>query len=93
MNRRREAKNKNLLKRIIFWKSVAALILCAAGFAVASENENIRVSVSRAKLLRGETVEITVETQSKEMIRASLLKPTVGAENLSLQKTEDGIYR
>jgi hypothetical protein len=74
MNRCREAKNRNLLKQIIFWKLVTALILCAARFAVASENENIHVSVSKAILQRGEVVEITVKTQSKETVRASLLK-------------------
>jgi hypothetical protein len=93
MKRCTEAKKMNLLKQIIFWKSVAVLVLCSANFAAASETESLRVSVSRAKLQRGETIEIIVKTQSQETPRASLLKPTVGADDLSLQRTEAGVYR
>jgi len=89
MNRYCKAERKFLLKLV----AAAALVLCAAIFTVAAQNESIGVSVSRSKVRRGESVEITIKTQNSETARASLLKPTVGAENLSLQKAEDDIYR
>ncbi len=73
--------------------AAVALTFWAAGFAVAAENEGIRVSVSRSKVQRGESVEITVKVQNKETVQASLLKPNIGAEDLNLQSGEDGVYR
>lgn len=88
MNRHCKAKRKILLKL------VAALVLtfCAPGFTVAADNESIDVSVSRSKVRRGESVEITIKAQNKKAVRASLLKPTVGAEDLILQSGGDGVY-
>lgn len=82
---------KFLRKSIIF-----ILIFTAFLFGTIISNAQtsiINVSVSRAKVERGETVEIIVKTQSEETPKASLLKPTIGAEDLPLQKAEDGIYR
>ena len=57
--------------------------------------ETINVSVNQAKIKRGEFVEVTVKTRSRENVRAALLKPTVGVEDLSLQKIpgQEDAYR
>jgi len=81
-------------KRKISLKLVAALVLTffAPGFNAAADKESIDVSVSRSKVRRGESVEITIKAQNKKAVRASLLKPTVGAEDLILQSGGDGVY-
>lgn len=61
--------------------------------AANAQTRNISLSVSRAKIERGQTVEITVKSTSKDLLQASLLKPSIGVENLSLQKIEAGVFR
>lgn len=58
-----------------------------------AQTPNISVSVSRAKIERGQTVEITIKTMNKASVQASLLKPSIGVENLSLQKIEESVYQ
>ncbi len=58
-----------------------------------AQTTGINVSVDRAKVGRGQTVEITVRTAGGNTPNAGLLKPAVGVENLSLQKAEEGVYR
>jgi hypothetical protein len=74
---------------------VAFIIIAILSGALVAAGQAIQVSVSQAKVKRGESVEVTIRTQSKEDIQASLLKPTIGVENLSLQKVagREGVYR
>lgn len=74
----------NIAVRLVFM--IVAILSGAA--VVTAQGQPIRVSVSQAKIKRGESVEVTIKTQGIESVRASLLKPTVGVEDLSLQKVE-----
>ena len=71
------------------------IIIAILSGALVAAGQAIQVSVSQAKVKRGESVEVTIKTQSKKNIQASLLKPTIGVENLSLQKVagQEGVYR
>jgi hypothetical protein len=62
-------------------------------FMTNAQTKNIDVTVDQAKVSRGQTVEITVKTGTHETPAALLLKPSKGAENLSLLKAEAGVYR
>lgn len=84
----------------IYHSFFAIIMLCAAGLAVASENEGPRVSVSRSKVQRGETVEVRIQLKREREsatspVRAVLLRPTIGVENLPLQAVagQPGVYR
>lgn len=77
--------------RLIF--SIAAILFTAT--AAAAQNQTITVSVDQSKVNRGQSVEVTIKTRNKEAVRASLLKPAVGTEDLELQKIAgaEGTYR
>ena len=90
MNRQRNAKNKMPLRLGLACHLAVALMLCAASVAVASQNDGLRVSVSGSKARRGETIEVKIQVHreqdsAKSPVRAVLLRPTAGVENLSLQ--------
>lgn len=74
----------NITVRLVF---IFVAILSGAA-VVAAQTQSINVSVSQAKIKRGESVDVTIKAQSKGVVRASLLKPTIGGEDLSLQKVE-----
>lgn len=65
---------------------IIAVMLFAAAAPATARTQAINVSVSQAKAVRGQTVEVTIKARNKQNIRASLMKPTVGAEELFLQK-------
>ncbi|MGI8467226.1 MAG: DUF4434 domain-containing protein [Pyrinomonadaceae bacterium] len=81
----------------ILQKSLDIIFLIIAflfgGIVTNAQTQTISVSVNRAKVERGQTVEIAVKTADGKSPQASILKPSIGGENLSLQKTENGIYR
>jgi hypothetical protein len=64
-------------------------MLCAASIDVASQNDGLRVSVSQAKAQRGETIEVKIQVRRQGSadvpVRAVLLRPIAGIENLLLQ--------
>lgn len=75
---------------------IFVFLLTAFLFSVSvlnAQTQVIDISVSKAKIERGQTVEISVKTQNKQKLSAQLLKPTVGIEELSLQKVGEGNYR
>ena len=81
-----------ILQKILIYILLLLVLLCGAIISNA-QAQTINVSISEAKIKRGQTVEITVNAQSSETVRAFILKPSIGAENLSLQKSADGVYR
>ena len=68
------------------------MLLCLAGAAVAAQVRAIEVSVSNAKVSRGQTVAITIRSAGSEKIHAVLLKPGEGTDDLILKETGQGIY-
>lgn len=86
----------NKTNSLVINYGVVALIvwmLMTGAWTAAAQTQTINVSLSQAKIERGQTVEITVRTQSGESVQASLLKPASGVEELRLQKNEAGVYR
>ena len=81
--------------RILQKSSTIAFLINAFFFGAIISNaqtQTINVSVNRAKVERGQSVEMTVRTKSAGTPTASLLKPSIGIENLPLQKIEEGVY-
>ena len=64
--------------------AIFCLLISAPINSSAGTESGINVSVNRTRVQRGETVDITIETNSSEVVRAVLLTPTVGTRNLSL---------
>jgi hypothetical protein len=60
---------------------------------VFSQVNSLEVSVNRAKLEAGETVEITIRRTGKERVKAVLLEPVKGLRDISLTETVDGHFR
>src|SRR5215204_722967 len=56
-------------------------------------DNNLEVSVNRARLEPGETVEITIHRIGKERVNAVLLEPEKGIRDLVLTETVDGQFR
>ena len=75
---------KLLQKHLIYILVLTAILF--GGTVSMAQTQTISVSVREAKVERGQTLDITIKTQSKENLQVSLLKPTVGTENLPLQK-------
>ena len=69
------------------------LVAFALVVPVFSQVNSLEVSVNRAKLEAGETVEITIRRTGKERVKAVLLEPVKGLRDISLTETVDGHFR
>jgi hypothetical protein len=86
------------LKSVLFMLFVLAL--SASATEASQSASTINVTLSQKKARRGEKVEITIQIldgnrPSSEAVRAVLLRPTVGAEELTLRASAEqpGVYR
>lgn len=88
-----KVKTKRLQKSVRLIFSIAAILLGA--LAAVAQTQAINVTVDQSKINRGGSVEVTIKTRRGEAVRASFLKPTVGAEDMALQKIPgaEDIYR
>ncbi|HEY8224896.1 MAG TPA: alpha-amylase family protein, partial [Pyrinomonadaceae bacterium] len=95
-------KNKNGTIRSVQTIIGLLIVIAAAPIfpAFASPDLSIKVSLSRSRAQRGDTVEIKVQTfkggtPARDPVHAVLLTPTVGAQTLSLKPvaTKPGLYR
>ena len=79
---------------------LAVLLLAYVIAEAAPEGNAIKISLNRAKVQRGETVEVKLQVlkggaPSRDTVRVALLKPTVGVEELAPKAVGDspGMYR
>ena len=77
-----------MLKKILHTAVPAIVVVLIFAFSAHAQgvDETIEVSVSRAKVERGGSVEVTIRSSGPEPVHAVLLKPTKGVEPLTLEK-------
>lgn len=100
MNRQNANKYRTTPKLRIIIGLFFMLVLASGVSEAAPENRVVKVSLSRSKVQRGETVEVRVQAlkegaPSSDIVRVVLLKPAEGAVTLPLQKVtgNTGVYR
>lgn len=67
------------------------IIFCSAVSAF-SPQHSLSVDVSRAKVERGESVEITISVSGREAVHAVVLEPASSSRDLSLRKNANGEF-
>ncbi|MEO8647876.1 MAG: hypothetical protein ABI539_01795 [Acidobacteriota bacterium] len=69
----------------------ASIILAVAVFAAsaAAQNQSIKVSVSSAKVEKGASVHVTIESRVRG-VKAVVVRPGIGVESLELKAESDG---
>ena len=80
--------SSNFLPR---FAALAVIVLLPVVSAL-SQTNSLSVNVSRAKIQRGASVQITIRSSGREAVSAVVLEPTKGIRGLDLRRTEPGEF-
>lgn len=72
--------------------AVLALIVFSSSLSASTQISSLTVTVDKAKVERGESVEITVRSRGREDVRALILQPTTGSLPLELRSNVPGEF-